>query len=228
MTQQIFLVDDDPFFSQTLSCDLEKFGYSVCVFENSENVVARAEMETPSLFLLGITAHGTVGLDLYYSFRRHHELRLTPVILMSSRADRSGIYGLDIGADGYLAKPLSSLELIAEVRRLLSHSRAISDSVIRVGPLEIDSDCMTVSVGGKQVLLTTAEFRLLEHMARNPGRSFARKELLHAIWPNGRAATPRSVDSHIWRLREKVEPIPERPVLLQTIHGQGYCLVAPE
>ena len=228
MKKQIFLVDDDPFFSRTLARDLEKFGYSVCVFENPSNVVARAEMEAPSLFLLGITAHGPVDLDLYYSIRRHPALRLTSAILMSSRADRGGIYGLDIGADCYLAKPLGSLELIAEVRRLLGHSKTKSHSVIRVGPLEIDSDCMTVSVGGKQIPLTTTEFRLLEHMARNPGRSFARKELLHAIWPNGRAATPRSVDSHIWRLREKVEPIPERPVLLQTIHGQGYCLVAPE
>jgi len=228
MRQLILLADDDTFFSQVLSSELEKFGYFVRVFKNAADILERAEAETPSLFLLGIAANGTIDLDLYYSLRRHPALGLVPVILLSGSASDTGIYGLDVGADGYMAKPVSPLALIAQIRQLLLPSDPLPASVIRVGSLEIDSDCMTVSVAGRHVLLTTTEFRLLEHLARNLGRSFARKELLHTLWPNGRAVTPRSVDSHIWRLREKVEPIPERPVFLQTIHGQGYCLVAPE
>jgi DNA-binding response OmpR family regulator len=228
MRPVIFLADDDVWFSQLLAVELEKYGYSVRTFAAASSVVERAEAELPALFLLGIAAQGTVDLGLYYSLRRHHALGLIPTILLSSSAGDGGIYGLDVGADAYLAKPVSPPELISRIKRLLGPANPFPTSVIRVGPLEIDSDCMTVSVSGKQILLTTTEFRLLEYLARNPGRLFARKEILHALWPNGRSVTPRSVDSHIWRLREKVEPVPERPVFLQTIHGQGYCLVAPD
>lgn len=228
MRQLIFLADDDVFFSQLLASELEKYGYSVCVLNTPGGVVERAEAESPVLFLLGIAAHGTIDLDLYYSLRRHHALSQTPVILLSGSASEGGIYGLDVGANAYMAKPLNPADLVARIKRLLGPSDTFPSSVIRVGPLEIDSDCMTVSVSGRYVLLTTTEFRLLEYLARNPGRSFARKEILHALWPNGRSVTPRAVDSHIWRLREKVEPVPERPVYLQTIHGQGYCLVVPD
>ncbi len=224
----IFLADDDVWFSQLLAAEIEKYGYSVRVFSAASQVVERAEAESPTLFLLGVAAQGTIDLGLYYSLRRHPALGLIPVILLSNSAGEGGIYGLDVGADGYLAKPVSPPELIARIKRLLGPSNPFPSSVIRVGPMEIDSDCMTVSVAGKQILLTTTEFRLLEHLARNPGRLFGRKEIMHALWPNGRSVTPRSIDSHIWRLREKVEPVPERPVYLQTIHGQGYCLVAPD
>jgi two-component system phosphate regulon response regulator PhoB len=228
MQPVLFLADDDVWFSQLLAAELEKYGYSVRVFTAAGGVIKRAEAELPTLFLLGIAAQGTIDLGLYYSLRRHHALASTPVILLSSNAGNNGIYGLDVGAEAYLAKPVNPPELIACIKRLMGPSDPFASSVIRVGPMEIDSDCMTVSVSGKRVLLTTTEFRILEYLARNPGRLFGRKEILHAIWPNGRSVTPRSVDSHIWRLREKVEPVPERPVYLQTIHGQGYCLVAPD
>ena len=228
MRQMIFLADDDAFFSQTLASELERYGYSVRVFSAAGKAVESAEAAPPSLFLLGIDPRGTIDLGFYHSLRRHRLLGQVPVILMSPNATESGIYGLDLGADAYLTKPVSPQDLISRAKKLLGPANAFPPSVIRVGPLEIDSDCMTVSVAGKQVLLTATEFRLLEYLARNPGRLFARKEILHALWPNGRSVTPRSVDSHIWRLREKVEPIPERPVFLQTIHGQGYCLVAPD
>jgi DNA-binding response OmpR family regulator len=228
MQQMIILADDDIWFSELLATEIEKYGYSVRTFSSSTQVIERAESESPAMFLLGIAAQGTIDLGLYYSLRRHASLGTLPVILLSSSTGDSGIYGLDVGADAYLAKPVSPPELIALMKRLLGPSNPFPPSVIRVGTMEIDSDCMTVSVSGKQVLLTTTEFRLLEYLARNPGRLFGRKEIMHALWPNGRSVTPRSIDSHIWRIREKVEPIPERPVYLQTIHGQGYCLVAPD
>jgi DNA-binding response OmpR family regulator len=157
----IFLADDDVWFCQFLAVELEKYGYSVRVFTTASTVIERAEAELPALFLLGIAAQGTVDLGLYYSLRRHNALGLTPVILLSTSAGDGGIYGLDVGADAYLTKPVSPPELISRIKRLLGPCDPFPSSVIRVGPLEIDSDCMTVSVSGKQVLLTTTEFRLL-------------------------------------------------------------------
>src|SRR5258708_17919884 len=145
----IFLADDDVWFSQLLAAEIEKYGYSVRVFSAASQVVERAEAESPTLFLLGVAAQGTIDLGLYYSLRSHPALGLIAVILLSNSEGEGGIYGLDVGADGYLAKPVSPPELIARIKRLLGPSNPFPSSVIRVGPMEIDSDCMTVSVAGK-------------------------------------------------------------------------------
>src|ERR1700692_75165 len=113
MRQLVFLADDDVFFSQLLTTELEKYGYAVRAFTGASRVVERAEAEMPAMFLLGVAAHGSVDLGLYYSLRRHVTLGSIPVILLSSSAGEGGIYGWDGGADGYLAKPLSPTDLIA-------------------------------------------------------------------------------------------------------------------
>src|SRR5450432_536831 len=161
----LFLADDDIWFSELLATEIKKYGYSVRTFSGATQVLERAEAESPALFLLGIAAQGAIDVGLYYALRGLPSLATIPIILLSSSAGDGGIYGLDVGADAYLAKPVSPPELIVQIKRLLGPSDPFPSSLIRVGPLEIDSDSMTVSVSGKQVLLNTTEFRLLEYIA---------------------------------------------------------------
>ncbi|MGE5206008.1 MAG: winged helix-turn-helix domain-containing protein, partial [Chlamydiota bacterium] len=146
------------------------------------------------------------------------------VIFMTARtseADR--VRGLDLGADDYISKPFSTRELMARVRAVLRRTQppAVA-SVLRLGEVEIDSQAMTLHVRSQPVAITTREFRLLDFMARNAGRVFTRDQLLDAVWSDSSFVTPRSIDVYVRRLREKIEPEPDHPRYLKTVHGAGY------
>jgi two-component system phosphate regulon response regulator PhoB len=134
------------------------------------------------------------------------------------------VAGLQL-ADDYITKPFSPLELVARVQAVLRRTdKQQSPSRLTVGDLELDGESMAVQVRGQMVSVTAIEFRLLAFLAMNLGRTFRRDQLLDAVW-DARFVTPRTVDVHVRRLREKIEPQPETPRYLQTIRGKGYRLV---
>ena len=139
--------------------------------------------------------------------------------------------GSSSAPDDYITKPFSARELTARVRAVLRRFEpAASDgaSVLKVDALEIDSSAMQLRVGGALVPTTATEFRLLEYLARRPGRVFTRDQLLDAVWGDARFVTPRSVDVYVRRIREKIEADSESPRYLMTLRGAGYRFDLPK
>jgi DNA-binding response OmpR family regulator len=226
----IFVVEDDADIARLVRHQLESAGYVVQVFPTVTGVIARAQREAPSLFILDIMVPGGDGLDLCREIRRTTQLAATPIIFLTaktSEADR--VVGLEIGGDDYITKPFSPRELVARVKAVLRRfEQPLAPSLVKAGDLEIDSGAMMLTVRGKSVTTTATEFRLLEYLARHPGRVFTRDQLLDAVWRDTAFVTPRSVDVYVRRLREKVERDPENPRHLRTVRGAGYRFEVPK
>jgi DNA-binding response OmpR family regulator len=222
MRKLIFLIEDEADIARLVRHHLEQAGYGVRVFYNTTEVVREAEELRPALFLLDIMVPGGDGLDLCRRIRQNARIGATPVIFLTARvAESDRILGLELGADDYITKPFSPRELLARIKAVLRRfERPLAPTVTKVGEVEIDSGAMTLAVGGKPVTTTATEFRLLDCLARHPGRVFTRDQLLDAVWRDTQFVTPRSVDVYVRRLREKIEPDPENPRYLRTRAGR--------
>lgn len=220
----IFVVEDDADIARLVRHHLEAAGFFARHFAGAAGVIPDAEKEKPALFLLDIMIPGTDGLELCRRIRQSSALAMTPVIFLTAKAAESDrVLGFELGADDYITKPFSPREMVARVKAVLRRfERPLAPSVVRTGEIEIDSGAMTLSVTGKPVATTATEFRLLEYLARHPGRVFTRDQLLDAVWRDTAFVTPRSVDVYVRRIREKIEPNPDEPRYLRTVRGAGY------
>jgi len=227
---RIFVVEDDLDIARLIQHNLQAAGYDVHAFLNGATVLAQAEREHPSLFLLDVMLPGIGGFDLCQQIRKNEALARTPIIFLTARSEEADrIRGLEIGGDDYVTKPFSPRELLARIRTVLRTTRdAPPPEVMRLGDLEIDPSSMTVRVEGRTVLTTVREFRLLEYLAAHRGRVFTRDQLLDAVWKETAFVTPRSVDVYVRRLREKIENDPRHPRFLKTLRGIGYRLESPK
>jgi len=161
---------------------------------------------------------------------RESDSRL-PVLILSAKSDEvDKIVGLEIGADDYITKPFSVRELVERVRAMLRRARSEPSSnkeretQRRFGRLEIDTERRIVSIAGETVELTAKEFDLLVTLSDQPGRAFSRQELLELVWGYHYAGYSHTVNSHINRLRAKIEPDPAKPKYIETVWGFGYRL----
>jgi DNA-binding response OmpR family regulator len=226
MRPLIFVVEDDPDIARRIRFALEAEGLAVRTFATAAEVLNQGTK--PHLFLLDRGLPDREGLQLCHEIRRLPLWSDLPVIFVTEKSSESErIEGLRI-ADDYIAKPFSSPELVARVHAVLRRARpghALSPRLV-VGDLELDAEAMTVHVKGRFVSVTAREFRLLAYLAVNPGKTFRRDQLLDAVW-DARFVTPRTVDVHVRRLREKIEARPEEPRYLQTVRGLGYRLIFP-
>ncbi|HXU21968.1 MAG TPA: response regulator transcription factor, partial [Verrucomicrobiae bacterium] len=148
-----------------------------------------------------------------------------PILMLTARGDEADrVIGLELGADDYVTKPFSPRELVARVKALLRRLEWPTDEArpVTVGLLRIDPLLYRAESNGKQLPLSTLEFRLLYYLASRPNRVFSRDQLLDAVWGSERFVTPRSVDVYVRRLREKMEKNPEEPQHLKTVRGAGY------
>jgi DNA-binding response OmpR family regulator len=230
MRKLIFLVEDELDISRLVRHHLEQAAFGVRVFFNTTDVIREAEEIRPALFVLDIMVPGGDGLDLCRRIRQNVRLGTTPIIFLTAKAAESDrVLGLELGADDYITKPFSPRELVARIKAVLRRfERPLTPAVTKVGDVEIDSGAMTLAVSGKPVTTTATEFRLLDCLARHPGRVFTRDQLLDAVWRDTQFVTPRSVDVYVRRLREKIEPDPENPRYLRTVRGAGYRFEAPK
>lgn len=230
MKPNVFVVEDDPDISRLVRHHLEGAGYTVRLFASGNGVIAEAERQHPTLFMLDIMVPGSDGLELCRRIRQSSSLALTPVMFLTAKsgeADR--IVGLELGADDYIPKPFSPRELVARVKAVLRRfERPLSPTPIRVGDIEIDPGAMILTVSGRPITTTATEFRLLDYFARHAGRVFTRDQLLDSVWRDTAYVTPRSVDVYVRRIREKIEPDPENPRYLKTVRGAGYRFEVPK
>ncbi len=230
LKQTIFVLEDDSDISRLVQHNLEAAGFMVRVFVTTAAVLADAERKTPDLFLLDIMVPGGDGLDLCRRIRRNPALASTPVIFLTARtseADR--VLGLELGADDYISKPFSPRELVARVKAVLRRfERPTTPTQLTFDDVESDASAMQVKVRGELMATTATEFRLLDYLARHPGRVFSRDHLLDAVWGDARFVTPRSVDVYVRRIREKIETDAENPRYLVTVRGAGYRFELPK
>jgi len=152
-------------------------------------------------------------------------LSTIPIIFLTARAaENDRVMGLELGADDYITKPFGTRELVARVKAVLRRfERPTAPSVVKFENVEIDAHAMQLRVNGELVTTTATEFRLLDYLARHPGRVFSRDHLLDAVWGDARFVTPRSVDVYVRRIPgRKIEADAETPRYLKTMRGAGY------
>jgi len=233
LSQTVFVLEDDADISRLVQYHVEKAGFSVRAFEAGRNVVSEAERTPPALFLLDVMVPDGDGMDVCRRLRAHPTLNAVPIIFLTARAAESDrVRGLELGADDYITKPFGTRELVARIRAVLRRSEPkgekVEEGVLHIDDLDIDSAAMQLRVKGELVVMTATEFRLLDYLARHPGRMFSRDHLLDAVWGDARFVTPRSVDVYVRRIREKIEIDPETPRYLKTMRGAGYRFEIPK
>lgn len=217
----ILVVEDEREIARMVQAYLLREGYRVEVALNGETGWHRFQALRPDLVILDIMLPGMNGLELAQRIRRESAV---PIIMLTARAEEADrVAGLEMGADDYVVKPFSLRELAARVRAVLRRVEgAVAAEVLHAGPLTMDLAAREARLAGKLLDLTPTEFDLLAVLVRHPGRVFTRRELLQALRDRTYATIPRTVDSHIKNLRRKIEPDPENPVYILTVHGVGY------
>jgi len=221
----ILLVDDDPSVREALTMALEREGHRVDTAATGNDALAQWRRSPPDLILLDLMLPGRDGVEVCQMIRREDQV---PIIMLTARSDPIDVVvGLESGADDYVAKPFETRVLLARMKAVLRRqSGDPSGRRFSVGDIQIDPAGMTVSKAGKQLHLTPTEMRLLLELARRPGQVFTRTLLLETVWDYAYLGDSRLVDACVQRLRAKIEDDASRPLLLQTVRGVGYKLVA--
>jgi len=230
--RQILVVEDEHDIAQLIALHLRDEGYTVTVAGDGHAGMRQAFARTWDLVLLDLRLPGPDGLSICKALRA--EENYVPILMLTSKsAELDRVLGLELGADDYVTKPFSVSELVARVRSLFRRIDAVSRDFetrpesFAIGEISIDSASREVRVGGDRVDLTAREFDLLLHFARHPGRVFSRAQLLDSVWGFGHEGYEHTVNSHINRLRGKIEPDSEHPRYIVTVWGVGYKLEAP-
>jgi DNA-binding response OmpR family regulator len=223
---RILLVDDEPALVKGLRLSLQQAGLEVDVAYDGKTALEIIRQGAPDLVVLDLMLPGMHGLDVCREVRRFSTV---PIIILTARGeDVEKILGLEMGADDYVAKPFNTRELLARIRAQLRRTEmdksAPPGQQLRFGSLVIDLPARRVLVAGREVPLTATEFDILAVMAEQAGRVLTRENLLEMVWGYDSPADTRTVDVHIRRLREKLEPDPARPRWVQTKWGVGYYL----
>lgn len=228
--QTVVVLEDDRDISRLVQYHLESAGYAVRGYAAIGSIMTDAERQPPALFLLDIMVPGGDGLDLCRRLRQSTKLSSVPIIFLTARAgENDRVHGLELGADDYITKPFGTRELVARVKAVLRRfERPAGPSTVQFEHIEIDGGAMQLRVKGELVTTTATEFRLLDYLARHPGRVFSRDHLLDAVWGDARFVTPRSVDVYVRRIREKIELDAETPRYLKTMRGAGYRFEIPK
>jgi DNA-binding response OmpR family regulator len=200
-------------------------GYRVLTAADGKSGLQRALDEKPDAILLDIMMPKLDGFALCAELRRL--ANAVPVLMLTAKGQvEDRVAGLDAGADDYLVKPFSTEELLARVRALLRRYQRQAKAMekLRLGEIEIDLARQTAAHGKKQIHLTAKEFSMLRLMAEAEGEPVTRERFLDAVWGYTAFPTTRTVDNHIASLRAKLEPAPDKPRWLKTVHGVGYKL----
>jgi len=228
MNTRILIVDDEEWVCTLVGRYLEQAGYDVTTATNGEKALAKFELFRPDLIVLDWMLPRVDGLEVARRVRMQSSV---PIIMLTARADEiDRIEGLNGGADDYVVKPFSARELEVRVRAVLR--RACGEprqaALLEVGNIRLDPARHEVKVAKQEVDLTPMEFDLLAFLLRHPGHVFTRLELLEAVRGTTYDSFARSIDSHVKRLREKMEPDPSSPRYVQTVFGIGYKLADDE
>jgi two-component system, OmpR family, phosphate regulon response regulator PhoB len=222
---RILIVEDEIDVALLLSYNLEAEGYVVESVGRGDEAELRLAETAPDLLILDWMLPGVSGIELCRRLRAREATRTLPIIMVSARREESErVRGLAIGADDYVIKPFSVIELMARVHALLRRSRPERIAGrLYVGGLDLDRLTRRVRRGDRDIRLGPTDFRLLEYLLEKPGRVFSRAQLLDLVWGRSAEVDERTVDVHIGRLRKRLTKGKERDPI-RTVRGAGYAI----
>ncbi len=230
---RILLVEDEQDVAELVALHVADLCDDVVIAPDGHEGMHLATTTNWTLIILDLGLPGPDGLTICRAVRRKRSYQ--PILMLtSSTGERDRVLGLETGADDYLCKPFSILELAARVRAIIRRVKSLREvavdnddtaPLITTGSITIDPARREVLRDGNPVDLTVREFGLLEHFARHPGRVFSRADLLNSVWGYGHQGYEHTVNSHINRLRAKIEQNPSRPEVIVTVWGVGYKFI---
>lgn len=226
---RVLVVDDEKLIVKGIRFSLEQDGFQVdCAYDGEEALRLARETEY-DIVLLDVMLPKQNGFEVCQAIREFSEM---PVIMLTAKGDdMDKILGLEYGADDYITKPFNILEVKARIKAIMRRNskngkrgEQENKAVMEAGGLKMNTDSRRVFIGDREINLTAKEFDLLELLVCNPGKVYSREELLRFVWGNKAAAggDVRTVDVHVRRLREKIEPSPSDPKYVHTKWGVGY------
>ena len=225
MAIKVFVVDDEELIVKGIKFSLLQEGMEVdCAYDGDE-ALEKAKTGNYDIILLDIMLPKQDGLSVCRQIR---EFSTVPVVMLSAKGeDMDKIMGLEYGADDYITKPFNILEVKARIKAIMRRSQGAQaskedDGAIVSGDIRIDTESRRLFVKGKEISLTAKEFDLMELLVKNPEKVFSRAQLLNLVWGYEYPGDLRTVDVHVRRLREKVEPNPGEPKYVHTKWGVGY------
>ena len=220
---RILLVDDEPNLRHTVGYALRREGYEVAAAEDGEKGLELFRTTRPDLVVLDVMLPRMDGLAVCRAIRRESDV---PVIMLTARdTELDTVVGLEVGADDYLKKPFAMVELVARIRAMLRRAarrHGAPPERVERGGIAIDVARRQVTVDGRDIELKPREFDLLAHLAGSPGRVFTREQLLASVWGLDYSGDPRTVDTHVKTLRERLADEADRPRWIETVRGVGY------
>jgi len=222
------VVDDEKLIVKGIKFSLEQDGYEVDVAYDGKEALKMAREKEYDIVLLDVMLPEMDGMEVCQAIREFSEM---PIIMLTAKGtDMDKILGLEYGADDYITKPFNILEVKARIKAIIRRNSKKSkaadknDRIIEVSDLKLDLDSRRVFEKGNEVNLTAKEFDILELLTQNPDKVYSREQLLNIVWGNKlhEAGDVRTVDVHVRRLREKIEPNPSEPKYIHTKWGVGY------
>jgi len=218
---RILVVEDEENIALGLRGDLELEGYEVTVIDDGIEALKRAQSETYELILLDVMLPGKDGYEICRELRKNGSS--VPIILVTAKTQEAEvILGLELGADDYITKPFSPMELRARIRAVLRRSHGDDMHLYRFGEFEVDLKRIEVRYKGNPLRLTPIEFKILSTFVRHPGQVLDRDRLLDLVWGKDVFVTDRVVDTHITNLRKKLCCDEESGSYIVSVRGVGY------
>ena len=222
---RVLVVEDESAIAELISINLRHAGYEVTIAATADQAQFEVDRVLPDLVVLDWMLPGQSGLALAKRWRGQQRTRELPIIMLTARAEEADkIAGLDAGADDYLVKPFSTNELLARIRAVLRRKAPEAlDSVVDIGGLRLDPSTRRVTREEREVRIGPTEFRLLHFFMTHPERVHSRAQLLDRVWGDHVFIEERTVDVHVKRLREALEPV-QCSRMIETVRGAGYRL----
>jgi DNA-binding response OmpR family regulator len=234
MSKKILIIEDNRDLAQLLESHLRDLTFQVDLSFDGIAGLAKAVSDNYDLVILDLMLPGLDGMEICKRLRRKSSY--VPILMLTAKSsEMDRVVGLEVGADDYVTKPFSIRELLARVKAIFRRVDELKDgskedlpAVIRTEDLVIDSIKRSAHIAGRSVDLTAKEFDLLLHFARNPGKVYTRSQLLDIVWGYGHDGYEHTVNSHINRLRAKIEKDPSHPAYILTVWGVGYKFIDTE
>ncbi len=224
---RILIVEDEESLADSVRYNLEREGYLVTVAADGRRALERFRDERPSLVILDLMLPELSGLDVCRQIRAESDVPIIMVTAKDAEADK--VAGLELGADDYVTKPFSVRELVSRVRanlrRAAARAPAPADELLAGGPVQMDVARHEVRVNGEGVAFPPKEFELLQALISRKGRLLTRDFLIEEVWGADYFGDTKTLDVHVKRIRQKIEPDPHRPSHVLTVRGLGYKFV---
>jgi DNA-binding response OmpR family regulator len=234
MSKKILIIEDNRDLARLLENHLRDLAFQVDLSFDGIAGLAKADSDNYDLVILDLMLPGLDGVEICQRLRRKSSY--VPILMLTAKSsEMDRVVGLEVGADDYVTKPFSIRELLARVKAIFRRVDELTDgakedlpAVIRIGDLVIDPIKRSAQIAGCSVDLTAKEFDLLLHFARNPGKVYTRSQLLDIVWGYGHDGYEHTVNSHINRLRAKIEEDHAHPAYVLTVWGIGYKFIDTE